>query len=170
MPWWTKDEWTISSALVPKPEKLRLPVTSLFSNIYAMRPLLSICFSGIATFFGARFALGVDHRRAVLQDGRLDSSRMRRFQEDLRLPRHVGVLSTYHVDQHLADVVIDVSEVQRNAFLPTVLALVAPGLPATSAAGQYLQQIAASAKVPILTALDVASQAGRPVPTLVVLA
>ena len=152
VPWWTKDEWTISSALVPKPEKLRLPVTSLFSNIYALRPLLNICFPGITTFFGARFALGVEYRRALLQDKRLDSSRMRHFQEGLRLPRHVGVLSTYHADQHLADVVIDVSEVQRNAFLPTVLALVAPGLPVSSPAGHNLQQLAASANVPILTA------------------
>jgi hypothetical protein len=151
VPWWTKDEWTISSALVPKPEKLRLPVTSLFSNIYAMWPLLSICFPGIATFFGARFALGVEYRRELLQGGRLEPARMRQFQQALRLPRHVGVLSTYHADQHLADVVIDVSEVQRNAFLPTVLAIVAPGLPANSPAAVNLQQLATSASVPILT-------------------
>jgi hypothetical protein len=151
VPWWQKDEWTVSSALVPKPEKLRLPVTSLFSNIYAMRALLNICFPGIATFFGARFSLGVEYRRGLIQGGRLDPSRMRSFQQALRLPRHVGVLSTYHADQHLADIVIDVSEVQRNAFLPTVLAIVAPGLPASSPAAVYLQQLAASASIPILT-------------------
>lgn len=151
VPWWHKDEWTVMSALVPKPEKLRLPVTSLFSNIYALRQLLGLCFPGIATFFGARFALGVEYRRELIKGGRLDASRMRQFQENLRLPRHIGVLSTYHNDQHLADVLVDVSEVQRNAFLPTVLAIVAPALPASSQAAINLQAIAASAKVPILT-------------------
>ena len=29
-PWWTPDEWTVTAALVPKPDKLRLPVTAPF--------------------------------------------------------------------------------------------------------------------------------------------
>lgn len=151
VPWWPQDEWVVSSALVPKPEKLRLPVTSLFSNIYALRPLLGICFPGIEMFFGARFALGVEYRRALLEGGRLDLSRMRQFQHALRLPRHIGVLSTYHNDQHLADVLVDVSEVQRNAFIPPVLAIVAPGLPAQSPAAINLQQFANMAKIPMIT-------------------
>jgi hypothetical protein len=143
VPWWNQDEWTISSALVPKPDKLRVAVSSLFSNIYAFRPLFSICFPGVPLSFGAKFALGVEYRRSLFAMG-LDMSQMRAFQEGVRLPRHIGVISAFFEDRLLVDVIIDVSEVIRDPSNPIALGLVAPGVSIQSQAGMNLQQILAA--------------------------
>jgi hypothetical protein len=130
--WWEVDEWTIVSALVPKPEKMRMPIDALFFDILDLRTLVERVFKGVDVTYSARFCSGVDYKDSLfgLPFHITDHAE---FQRRLSLPRYVGVV-TVSADAHLCDFVLDVSEVPREPGKPTVLAIIAPGVPKNSIA------------------------------------
>lgn len=141
-PWWTPDEWAITSALVPKPEKMRLPIESLFLDLLELRPLLQLLVPGMQElYYSVRHMSGIEYLRWVL-DAPLNPAGRQEFLTLLAVPRFVAIVSMHHRDTHLLDAVLDVSEVDNG--LPGVLAFVAPGFPSQSAAWRLLQQLSAS--------------------------
>jgi hypothetical protein len=124
--WWEVDEWTVVSALVPKPEKMRMPIDALFFDILDLRTLVDRVFTGVDITYSARFCSGVDYK-AGLFGLPFDVADHAQAQQRLSLPRYVGVVSV-SAATHLCDFVLDVSEVPRAPGKPTVLAIIAPGV------------------------------------------
>lgn len=139
--WWQVDEWCIESALVPKPEKLRQPVDSLFSNILSLRPLFESILKGRTLHYGAWFAAGVEYRRDLLETG-IDRAQLNEFNATLSLPRHIGVIRAYFEDAWLLDFAVDVSEIDRHPGRPAVLAAIGHGIPRFSPAWKDLGNVA----------------------------
>ncbi len=126
---WPTDEWHVQGALVPKPSKLRLPMAGLFDALLWLRGALEqIVFPGVALHFGVRFESGVSYARAVM-DLNIDFDQLRSFLSTVSLPRHIGIVSAHTGETHLCDMIIDVSEIDRNPHKPSVLGIVAPGVP-----------------------------------------
>jgi hypothetical protein len=137
--WWLIDHWTIYAALVPKNEKMRLPIEDLFSNLLEIRQIFGeIIFKGLEINYGVRFASGVEYQRNLF-NLRFESTKLRQFLSELTLPRYVGVVSINTQELHLCDAILDISEVNRGN--PGVLGVVAPTVPENSAAGQRLIQV-----------------------------
>lgn len=149
-PWWTPDLWDVTAALVPKPEKLRLPIDDVFASALWIRWVFQSIFSGMDLDFAVRFQAGVEYKRHVL-DLPLDRTRLRSFVCSLTLPRQVGVISI-NGPKHLCDLLVDVSEVHRNPGIPSVVGLVAPGVALHSAAWKNLTGVASLFGCPLLSA------------------
>lgn len=146
------DEWVIQAALVPKPDKLRFPVESLFLDIVALKYLFDAVLPDAPPIsWGARFTTGLEYRERVLAFP-VDRTAIRRFQEELNLPRHLGILSVFSGDAPILDVLIDVTEYQRDPTLPSILAFVGMGLPKGSPPALNFSRIAARFGVPIIFA------------------
>jgi hypothetical protein len=144
--WWTPDEWEITCALVPKPQKLRMPIEALFAKLTELRRVFETIFpTELPLDFGVRFARGVHYRRDILE-WKLDSNDMRNFQFGLSLPRHVGIVTANRSSDgsHLCDAVVDVTEVERAPSSAGTLAIVAPAVPRQSEAAKSLQELARS--------------------------
>src|SRR5262249_46338219 len=57
--WWPVDDWEVVMALVPKPYKLRMPISSLFEALLWVKTALETkVFPGVALHFDARFESG----------------------------------------------------------------------------------------------------------------
>lgn len=139
-PWWTVDEWSIEGALVPKPDKLRLPIEDLLGHLFALRWMFEIIFRGLQLDFSTRFESGVDYKRSLIGKG-FDAAALQEFVSGLALPRHVGVISVMAGGTHLCDAITDVSEVERIPGWPSILALVGHGVPIRSTAWKLLQAV-----------------------------
>jgi hypothetical protein len=149
--WWSIDEWTVAGALVPKPEKVRLPVESLFSILAWLRSLYEDIVPGVALHFSARFEKGIDYKRNLLECG-VRTDELRKFDEELTLPRHVGVISVHFRDVLVIDTLLDATEVERDRQKPPVLGFVAPGIPSMSVSAIHLRTVAKWFDVPSITA------------------
>jgi hypothetical protein len=67
------------------------------------------------------------------------------------LPRHVGILSAFLDKFHIFDIVLDVSEVERDPSAPPVIAIVAPGIAKQSPAWKVLAGVCNQVKWPLIT-------------------
>ena len=142
VPNWEIDDWRVVGALVPKPDKVRLPVEDLFLCLHDVRNLLGLkVFGGIEIDYETRICTGVDYRTELLPMG-LDRSDLRHFLEEVALPRHVGVITLSDAGTPLCDLVLDVTEVSRDPRVPPVLAVVARGVARHSPAHNNLLAIA----------------------------
>lgn len=140
---WTPDTWDVEKALVPKPDKLRFPIEDLLSSLVWLRPWAELPFEKLPLNYDVRFVSGVSYRRSLLTRG-LAPDQMEAFQRTLTLPRYVAVLSAYtenNTDESLFDILIDASEVARDPNDPSVLAIVAPGVPSMSIAWKHQKQL-----------------------------
>ncbi|MGB8699930.1 MAG: hypothetical protein WCD18_10985, partial [Thermosynechococcaceae cyanobacterium] len=154
--WWSIDEWTVYAALVPKNEKMRLPIEELFSNLLEIRRLTEFIFQGLELHYGVRFSSGVEYKRSLFGLS-FDPKALRQFLSELTLPRYIGVVQVNSEDKHLCDAILDISEVNRG--FPSILGFVAPGVPENSVAWQRLFQVAQylnqqDLKCPLLTAIS----------------
>lgn len=155
--WWTIDEWTVYAALVPKNDKMRLPIEDLFSNLLEIRHLCEeIIFQGLELHYGVKFSSGVEYKRSLFGLS-FTSQGLCRFLSDLTLPRYIGVVQVSIDELHLCDVILDISEVNRG--IPSILGFVAPGIPENSEVWdrlrrvvQYLNDLNQYSNCPLLTA------------------
>jgi hypothetical protein len=150
VPWWNVDELSIVAALVPKPQKLRLPIDDLFLSILLLRRMIEQELPGLELHYSARFSTGVDYRDELLR-ANFNIADRREFHERLTLPRFVGVISVLHEDVLLVDFALDVSEIAQEVLRPPVLALACPGVPLLSAAHANLKRVARHFDCPIIT-------------------
>lgn len=97
-----------------------------------------------------RFASGIEYKRELLDRG-LDLGQMREFQAALNLPRHVGVVEVRYMDHLICAFILDVSEVERDPQLPSVIGLVAPWVEKDSGGWKNLAAVAAYLSCPFLT-------------------
>ena len=140
--WWETDVWTIEAALVPKPSKLRMPIENLLLDLVWLRKLFEAVLPGLNLSYDTRFESGVHYRRELIGKTQFDPSDMYRFQSELSLPRHIGLISVNVEESHLVDFVLDASEVDRNPRFPSVHAIVADGIPKSSFAALHLKKFA----------------------------
>ncbi len=138
--WWQVDEWTIEAALVPKPWKVRMPVDQLFDTLWSIHSLFALPFPGAALTYEVAFSTGVEYRRRLF-DLDLDRSQLRAFNERLSLPRHVAIAKAYRKGVRLCDLVLDATQVDLRQDESSILAAVAPGVPARSAASKKLSHV-----------------------------
>lgn len=148
-PSWPIDYWRVEAALVPKPEKLRLSLSSLLENIVYVRPLMDLVFGNMPIHWKSRFTTGVEIKESLINRD-VDDSQRRSVLFGRSLPRHVGVLSALHGTSTLCEIVIDVTEVDRTPGEPRPLAVIAGGVPAQSTAGARLRNIAEHFRVPVV--------------------
>ena len=151
LPRWEVDEWRVDGALVPKPEKLRLSVDGLLKGIVQLSPLLRRAMRPLNVDFDARFTSGVEFVREVLRTA-VHPDQLEEFLLKTSLPRHIGLIEVRANDRRLCDLVVDVTEVERNLELPSVIAIVAPGVPQFSRAAFELRAIARLLNARLLTA------------------
>jgi hypothetical protein len=148
--WWPPDEWAIFGALVPKPDKLRLPVKQLFYDVVELRLLVERMFVGFPFHYSPRFATGIEYKRSLF-DATVDREDLPAFMQ-VPLPRYIGVISTYLANTLIFDIVLDVSEVERDPTRPPVIAIVAPGIAKNSPAWKVLSAVATALSWPLITA------------------
>lgn len=149
---WPIDVWDVVSALVPKPDKVRLAVEELFYNLVHLQALIERrVFDTVKVNYGARFSTGVEYREATTSMA-LEIGAARRFHRALALPRHVGVISVRLAEAHLCDLVVDVTEVSRDTERPSVLVIVGPGVPDGSEAALRLADVARRFKCMVVPA------------------
>lgn len=149
--WWTADRWTVEAALVPKPGKLRLPIESQFSLLFWMQCMISSELFGDALLhYEMHVTTGVDFKRSLI-DYDIRREDLRAFVTELALPRHVGVLRVSSEELHLCDFLLDVTEVQRNRDVPSVLGIAAPGVPWLSESHSRLVSAAKFFGCPMIT-------------------
>jgi hypothetical protein len=140
--WWTPDELTVAGALVPKATKMRLPLESLIYEVHSLQHLFSdVLFYDRRLQFDTYLTRGVDYRQK-LWTMQLDPAGLERLQTTLSLPRHAVVIEIHDHERHLVDVLLDVTEVAREATDPAILAIVAPAVPAQSILGKWLRKTA----------------------------
>ncbi len=150
--WWKPDEGDVVAALVPKPVKLRLPLPDLLLSLLDIRRLLTDqFFPGLELHFDAAFSSGVELQRSVIDHG-YDPKHVAGFQLSARLPRHLGLLRVLHGETVLCEVVIDVTEVERQPRQPSVLAILGRGVPADTVPGLHIAQTCQRFKWPVLLA------------------
>lgn len=150
--WWTPDEWCVASALVPKPDKMRLPLESLFGVVVALQALLGRwILPGIELEYAPRFQSGVEYLRSAIGMP-LAPSRRADFFLSLSLPRHIGIISVsvHGLRRHLVDVVLDATAVAHGPPEGLLLAVVAPGIPENSAAGKALDAFTKQFNLPCI--------------------
>jgi hypothetical protein len=149
--WWTSDEWCVAGALVPKPDKMRLPIESLFGVVLTLQALLGQrVLPGIDLEYAPRFQSGVTYVQNAI-GMTLARGQRASFFRSLSLPRHIGVISVYGLCQHLVDVVLDATAVAHGPPEGLLLALIAPGVPHNSAAGKNLDTIAKQLGLPCIS-------------------
>lgn len=149
--WWTPDIWDIESALVPKPDKMRLPLEDLFLNVVEHRPTVEDMFPGVSLNYRARFRSGVEYLERVIQRYKLERDELKRFLRCASLPRHLATMSVYtDPDHHLVDILMDATTVARDPNTPNVLAIVAPGVPQDSQAWANVMAVASHYGVPFV--------------------
>jgi len=146
---WPVDRWQVVAALVPKPEKLRLSISSLLENIAYFRPWLELAFEPLSLHYKGYFGTGVQVKKTLLKE-HVDVNERNAILFGLSLPRHVGIMSVSYDQIHLCEVVIDVTEVNRNPGEPSLLAVLATGVPRLSQAGIRLRAIAGRFGLPIV--------------------
>lgn len=150
--WWSPDVWDVESALVPKPDKMRLPLEDLFLNVVEHRPTIGQMFPSVDLHYGIRFRSGVEYVNHIVCSA-LDGEDLRRFVRSASLPRHLVTLSVYTTqDRLLVEVIMDATTVARDPSRPNVLAIIAPGVPKDSPAWARVAAIADVLSVPFVPA------------------
>jgi hypothetical protein len=167
VPWWEVDEWDVLCAMVPKPDKLRMPMSNLLGDMFYIKPWIERVLNGLSAHYSVRVEPGVDYKRSLF-DLPVDHAQLRVFQQSFMLPRHVGVISALDdQDRLLCDVVIDVSEIHRRPYSPAILGIVAPVVPMLSRSHRILQVILRHVELPlcpIITGPAATQQQVVPVP------
>jgi len=151
VPWWNVDDWQVLAALVPKPEELRLSIDSLFTIVVEFRTVNQLALPNVDVNYALRFSSGAKYKESIIDWG-FGPTELRAFYARASLPRHVGVISTYQERRHLFDTLVDASEVERIQQQPTILGLVAPGVPEQSFAGAAFRAIGNVITAPVLLA------------------
>lgn len=149
--WWTPTCLRVLSALVPKPSKLRLPIERLIHLADALQQTVQLAFDDLEVNYDVAFTSGVDYRRSMLEL-RLRHEDRRDFDEAVDLPRHLAVVSVNADEDHLCDFLVDATTIDLDPDEGSLLAIVAPGVPATSAAYKSLKATADEERVPIIGA------------------
>lgn len=159
--YWEIDHWEVVLALVPKPEKMRLSIEALFLDVAELNTLFVAVFDGLKLSYSVRFESGVNYKRSLF-NSRASPASLQDFQQRTSLPRHVGVIAVRRGDFVVAECVLDVSEVPREAIRPNVVALVAANVPSNSIAGESLTAVAARLQCNVLLGKPLKSRvAGR---------
>ncbi|MEZ4328407.1 MAG: hypothetical protein R3B40_24505 [Polyangiales bacterium] len=143
--WWTPDVWRVDGALVPKPNKVRMPIEQL----YALKAMLSKWVQETLELAGEEapppivmdgyFASGIDVQRSVVGNPyRPDDAR--HWQRHHTLPRHVAVIEVSDMQGlSLAAFVFDATTLahhQRGA-----LALLCPAIDPGSTLGATMRML-----------------------------
>ena len=149
--YWEVREWDITLALVPKPEKMRMPIEALFGDLIELRAVIEGVFENLEVYFSARFTSGVDYKRSLF-DQSFTPTALQEFMQRTSLPRHIGIISVHLGDDVLCEYVLDVSEVPRNPIFPSVIAVVAPAVPQGTLAGDSLTNVAQRFRCALLMA------------------
>ncbi len=133
---WNPDIWTVASALVPKPPKLRMTIEELVLTLGWLRETISEqvfpeFHPELNFLYDTHFISGVEYRRDLIGLKNFDSKDMEAFQRSLSLPRYIGILAIYDIEKgHLLDIIIDASKkMGRNSDFPNMLAIIAHGIP-----------------------------------------
>jgi hypothetical protein len=149
--YWRPDEWMIDGALIPKPDKMRLPIERLFSLLTWLRGIFEQVLPGMEIHYQVFLSSGIGYRRELFEKD-LDPGKRRTFHETLSLPRHIGVIRAYKEENPIFDTLIDATEISSEPHVPPVLAFVADGLPKNSVGATNLSALARSLQVEIITA------------------
>jgi len=158
--WWEPDLWDIEWALIPKPDKMRLPLEDLFSNASMIQPLIeNVFFQGARVYYRVRFDSGVSYQKRLIAM-KLEASLLRGFFFSVSLPRHLAVISVYldDDDTHLLDIVMDATSVSRDSAVLNVATFVAPGVPFTSHAFARIKAFATPRSIPLIPGKDLADE------------
>jgi hypothetical protein len=150
--WWKPDLWDIEWALIPKPDKMRLPLEDLFSNASMIQPLIErVFFRGASVYYRVRFDAGVSYQRGLV-DMNLELPVLRKFLFSVSLPRHLAVISVFLADDatHLLDIVMDATSVSREPAILDVFIFVAPGVPPTSQAFASINAYTEPRSIPLI--------------------
>ncbi len=110
--WWKPDYWNVEGALVPKYNKMRLPIDQLYHVLIEFRDLCFTVYRGVDLHFGVRLVSGVAYKHRLFGH-RFPKADLKGFLFSLDLPRHVGCLSAYTGNAHLCDLLMDATEVCR---------------------------------------------------------
>jgi hypothetical protein len=149
--WWNVDDWTVYAALVPKNQKMRLPIEHLFTNLLGIRNLIEkIIFEEYDLNYSVRFSSGVEYKRSLF-DLSFDPKELYQFLSDLTLPRYVEIVEVNNEEIHLCDVILDISEF--NQGYSGVLGFVAPGVPRNSEGWKRLNRVVQYLEIPLLVAV-----------------
>jgi hypothetical protein len=145
--WWPVDEWNVCAALVPKPDKMRLPIEQLFFSVIEIRELIKIVFPTEEISYSTRFTSGVEYKRS-LTNLSFEAGTLREFLFAFTLPRYVGIINIIYHDEPICDVVLDVTEVKQG--IKTILGITTSKIPVNSIAGANLQKLSRFYDIPIL--------------------
>ena len=147
--WWSPDCLPILSALVPKPSKVRMPVNRLIHLAWSLRHTAELVFDGLLLTYDVAFTTGVEYRRHLLGQN-LDRSRMRQFDVETDLPRHIAVVGVWSEDDHLCDFVVSATAIDLAPDEDSLLAAVGVGVPLKSHAWKRLLTTCNEAGVPVI--------------------
>jgi hypothetical protein len=137
--YWVADKWTVEEALVPKHLKMRLSIEELFSDLVYLRPAILKALPNVPLDYDVRLSSGVGYKRSTWDHG-FARDMLGDFLKALSLSRHVGVISVLTEASFLADFLVDTTEVNRGR--PSVLGIVAPGIPFRSPADAQFAALA----------------------------
>jgi hypothetical protein len=149
--WWTESWMRVASAIVPKPSKVRMPVTDLLKLAWALRHTAAIIFDGLEIDYEVAFTTGVEYRRQMFEM-RLEKARLRAFHESAVFPRHLAVMTVRCGENHLCDFLLDATAVDLGPDDESLIAIVAPGVPARSLAWKNVESVAEFTQIPIIGA------------------
>lgn len=150
--WWKPDFWDVESALVPKPDKMRLPVESLISNAAEAGSLVQAMFPTGTFRHEVRFLSGVEYVTHLL-GLRLDRSDLRTFLRTVSLPRHLALLAAYDgADRPIVEVAMDATTIAQDPQSLPLLAIVGPGIEKDSLYAVRAVEYARALRVPFVPA------------------
>lgn len=151
-PSWWKESWMrVASAIVPKPSKVRMPITDLLKLAWAFRHTAELIFEGIDLNYDVAFTTGVEYRRQMFEM-RLERRKLREFHECAVFPRHLATMSIKTGSDLLCDFLLDATAVDLRPDDESLIAIVAPGVPLRSAAWKSIESVASYTQIPIVGA------------------
>lgn len=140
--WWSPDEWTVTAAMVAKPEKVRLPNIDVLLFLPELQRVISAVGEKSGGFrpqnlvFGAFFCSGVEVERRVTGDKYAEQD-AQRWHEGTTLPRHVAVVDiSTGAGKDVLQVVVDATTPLKHQ--EGALALLCPGIARVSRLGHTM--------------------------------
>lgn len=146
---WIADYWDVSAALVPKPDKMRMPIEQLFNGLIEIRDLISLVLPETSLNFSTKFATGIEYKRTLIC-GEFDNQKLAKFCMTWSLPRYIGVIGVMSEDLLICDLVMDISEVSRGDIKVFVIGIVSSFVSSNSLAGLNLKTICDCFDIPLL--------------------
>jgi hypothetical protein len=144
--WWTPDEWRVDGALVPKPQKVRLPIEQLQTLMVEIGQLFRSVLLAVsqrpvsAIVLDAYYASGVEVQRRVT-GSRFLSSDAEKWQRTHTLPRHVAIVEIAGPrGSVLLEFIFDATTLVQHQ--EGALAVLCPGVTADSTIGRVMAEIA----------------------------